>query len=86
MARQPKVWLRRQPGEFMTTIQGTQPKLGKDRKEAEKAFHALMLQDSPAVRSRPLFRNLADAFLAQSQPVNSPGTLAIHRHLSGEAT
>ena len=62
-------------------MNGRQIKLGKDRKEADRQFHALMAARRDEVRevNRPTFRAVADEFLAHSQATNEPGTFETHR-------
>ena len=48
MARKPTVWLRKATGWYMTTLNGRQHKLSRDKSKAEKAFHALLATAEPA--------------------------------------
>ena len=42
MARAPSVWFREHDRNFYTTLGGRKIKLGTDKKEADRRFHALM--------------------------------------------
>lgn len=82
MSRRHTIWQRGGTGWFYTTIRGRQIRLAQDRKEAERAMHALLARDeepeSP-VHGRPTFRKLADDFLDRSRETNKPGTFENHR-------
>ena len=80
MPRRPSIRFGKRDGMYFTTVRGQQIRLSSDKAEAEKAFHALMLEDRPApARKRPPFRDLTDAFLEESHAADSPETFAIHR-------
>ncbi|MFO0808976.1 MAG: tyrosine-type recombinase/integrase [Gemmataceae bacterium] len=82
MARAPRVWFRRQTGWYMTTLNGQQVKLSKERKEAERAFHQILATEPEPEETggvRPSFKRLADLFLDNSLRENEPGTWAVQR-------
>lgn len=85
MARTPTVWHRKQDGFYYTTIRGKKHKLSKDRKDAQKLFHALMAKeedDGPkGTAVAPTFRKVADLFLDESERTKKPNTYRMHKYL-----
>jgi integrase len=82
MARKPQVWFRKQTGWYMTTLNGQQVKLSREKKEAERAFHQLLFTEPEPEETgglRPSVRKLADLFLDQSLRENNAGTWAVQR-------
>lgn len=79
MPRQPKIWLRGQTGWYCTTIAGVQHKLSKNKAEAQKAFHALMVAGAPPDRVRPPYHEIAEAFVENASARISAGGVASHR-------
>jgi len=76
MARQAKVWLRKQNRWFYTTVNGEQVKLSQDRREAQRLFRELKARQperETAVVS-PTFRFVADKWLDDSQRTKAPNT------------
>src|SRR4051812_35239768 len=76
MARQAKVWFRKQNRWFYTTVNGEQVKLSQDRREAQRLFHELKARQperETAVVS-PTFRFVADKWLDDSQRTKAPNT------------
>src|SRR3954452_21906781 len=71
MARHAKIWFRKATGWYMTTVNGKQHKLSKDKQEAHKAFHALLANANEKKEGtggpRLSFRKLADLFLDVSK-------------------
>jgi hypothetical protein len=65
MSRKPTVWFRKQTGYYYTTLNGKKVRLAKSKKDAEKAFHALMARTDPVLESpvRISFRKPADLYL-----------------------
>ena len=82
MARPSKLWLRKQTGEYHTTVHGKRHRLGKDKAEAERAFHALLAQVDPAPGPavRMTFRKLADLYLAFTEATKSKRTFDHQLH------
>jgi integrase len=81
MARRPSLWFRKSTGYWCTTVNGKQIRLAQDKKEAEKAFHSLMLMEdrkAAPVYLRPTFQKVADDFLEHSRRVNAPSTHGTH--------
>lgn len=76
MARPSTVWFREHDGYYYTTVRGKRVRLAKDKKEADKAFHALLAAapDDGPVGFRPTFRRLADLYLDFTQQTKSPRT------------
>lgn len=75
MARKPSLWFRKQTGCYYTTLNGKKVRLGTDKKEAQKAFHALMAQSEPEpVTVRMSFRKLADLYLAYTKAAKDEKT------------
>lgn len=69
MAKSPTVWFRKQTGWYMTTVDGTQHKLSKDKAEAQQKFYKLMGSDrKPAVRAGTTCRRLCDLYLVKTRP------------------
>lgn len=63
----------------MTTIDGNQIKLSPDKKEAQKAFHALMAghiasEEVSVPSSRPTFRKIADQYLGFTEKTQAENT------------
>lgn len=83
MPRPSKIWLRQQTGFYCTTFKGETVKLSKDRKEAERLFHELMLrkEEEPARQFGPSFRKLADEFLVNTQSEKNGETFAIQEKI-----
>lgn len=83
MPRKPTIWLRRQTGWYMTTVNGEQHKLSKDPKEAEKAFHELMARgtapDPNESGPRPSLKHLVGLYLDQAQLTKAPETYEVQR-------
>lgn len=80
MARKPSLWFREQTGWYMTTLRGKQVKLSQDKKEAERAFHALLSQEETPEEVgsfRPTFRKLADLFLQEAARTKATGTVKV---------
>jgi integrase len=82
MPRKPGVWYREQDGWYYTTFQGEQVKLSKDRKEAQRAFHALHAREAPGGPKsyRPSFKKLADSYLGYTQKTKSERTYTHQRY------
>ena len=59
----------------MTTVNGRQVKLAKDKAEARRLFHKLMAADAPEVAGRVSVRRLLDDYLSQTAASKSPGRL-----------
>jgi integrase len=82
MARPARLWQRKSDQWWYVTRGGKKLRLSKDRKEAEKAFHALLASDAepePSVRLRPTFRKVADAYLDHCREACTPETFAVRR-------
>lgn len=75
MPKPPDLWLRGRDQCWMTTVNGKQIKLSKDKAEARKLFHRLMAADAPEVAGRVAVRRLLDDYLAQTAAAKSPGRL-----------
>ena len=76
----PKPWFREQTKTWYVQLGGVQHNLGKDKKEADKAFHRLMAGEG---LSRPMkdlpFAGLVEQFLADSANDVTPETGAWYR-------
>ena len=86
MSHESSMWLRKQTGWWMTTINGVQHKLDKDEGAAKKVFYKLMAKDAPAT-SRPAERRsaqwLCDKFLDRTKEAKTSDTFRIQReHLT----
>ena len=78
--RIPKPWLRKQTGSWYVKIGGVQHPLGKDRKEADKAYHRLMAGEGLALPARKLpLAGLIEHFLADAANGVTPETAAWYR-------
>jgi hypothetical protein len=51
VSRKPTVWFRKQTGYYYTTLNGKKVRLANGKKDAERAFHALMAQSDPVAES-----------------------------------
>jgi integrase len=83
MPRKPTIWRRGVNGFFYTTFRGKQVKLSQDRKEAEKAFHALHANapdEGEDTCHRPTFRKLADLYLSFTEQAKSDLTYRHQRY------
>ena len=84
MARQSGIWQRKRDGWWMTTLNGNQVKLSTDKKEAQKAFHALMAgpieEAEPAAASaRPSFKKIANQYLGYTDKTQAANTFKSRR-------
>src|SRR5687768_9416586 len=79
MPRRPGLWKRKEDGWWYTTVNRQQVKLAKDRKEAETAFHELMLRPdaAPADTTRLSVRKLADKFLTHCERTMAASTFKV---------
>lgn len=80
MPRKSSIWFREQTGWYMTTYRGKQKKLSRDRKEAEREYHALLAQEEPPEEKggpRPTFRKLADLFLQEGAKTKGAETVKV---------
>jgi integrase len=82
MARKAKVWFRKQTGWYMTTIDGEQVKLSKDKKEAETAFHELLAGQTreDGEGPRPSLKVIAGQYLDEAKATKEPATYELQRH------
>lgn len=78
MARKPKPWYRKARREWCVTINGTHHRLGEDKKEAHRKFHALMA-DEPAEVSSDTSWGICDLFLDYVLKNRSPATYGWYR-------
>jgi hypothetical protein len=80
MSRPSNIWLRKQTGWWMTTVNGVQHKLAKDESKARKAFYKLMAQGEPALtrqHERHSVRWLCDKFLDRTREAKTAETFTI---------
>src|SRR5438552_720320 len=82
MARKPKVWFRKQTGWYMTTIEGEQIKLSKDKKEATAALHDLMAGKARGADGgpRPSLKAVVGLYLDESKAEKDHDTYEMQRH------
>ncbi len=83
MARKPSVWFREQTGWYMTTLNGEQIKLSRDKKEAEIAFHELLAKqgrDDAGQEQRPSLKVIAGLYLDEAKASKEPPTYELQRH------
>lgn len=74
MARKSSIWYRAEDNTYYTTFRGKQTKLSQDKKEAEKAFHALLANapdEGEQAGFRPTFKKLADLYLSFTEQAKS---------------
>ncbi|HYH65649.1 MAG TPA: tyrosine-type recombinase/integrase [Urbifossiella sp.] len=68
MPRAPTVWFRKATGWYMTTVNGQQHKLSKDKGEARKLFYKLMGgEKKPSGRAGMSTRKLCDLYLTRTR-------------------
>jgi hypothetical protein len=84
MAPKAKVWFRKQTGWYMTTINGEQVKLSKDKKEAEIAFHELLARQTREDEEgpRPSLKVIAGLYLDEAQTTKDPPDQRARRRLN----
>jgi len=82
MARKPSIWFRKQTGWYMTTLNGEQVKLSKDKKEAETAFHELLAGKArePAEGARPSLKAIIGLYLDEAKASKDRATYETQRH------
>jgi hypothetical protein len=86
MGRPVSVWYRKHDGWYYATINGKKTKLARTKKEAERAFHALLSQapddDDELPKQTPLlsFTKLADLYLDHCQREKDRKTYELQRH------
>ena len=84
MARSPKPWFREDRGEYFVTVRGARHRLGPDKAEADRRFHALMAADPTAlppaaVPGMPSVAEVFNCFLDWCEKHRSPRTYAFYR-------
>jgi integrase len=82
VARTSGLWFRARDRYYMTTFRGKQVKLSRDKKEAQRALHALLAAapaDGEESGYRPTFRKIADRFLDHVKQVNASVTYHLRR-------
>lgn len=84
MARESSIWFRESTGWWMTTVNGNQVKLSTDKKEAQKAFHALMAgpieeAENTAPSARPSFKKIANQYLGYTDKTQAANTFKSRR-------
>lgn len=80
MARHSGLWRRKRDGWWMTTLNGKQVKLARDKAEARKALHELLARpDAPPATCRLSFRKLADLFLGHCERTMAANTFRTRR-------
>jgi integrase len=68
MARPSSLWFRKQTGFWMTTLNGVQHKLSKDKGEARRMLHKLLATDKPPPgRAGVTTRRLCDSYLTRTR-------------------
>ncbi|MBY0459327.1 MAG: hypothetical protein K2V38_18515, partial [Gemmataceae bacterium] len=77
MPKTSDLWLRARDKCWMTTLNGKQIKLSKDKGEARKALHKLLAADAPAQSSGVTCRRLLDTYLQRTAAEKSPNWLRI---------
>jgi integrase len=87
MSRPPTVWFRKHDGWYYTTIRGEKIKLARNKKDAERAFHALLSRPEEEEgdglpKQTPLlsFRKLADLYLEHCKQNKDEKTYQLQRH------
>lgn len=80
MGRDPSIWQRKNRGAWYTTIAGKKIRLGTSKKEAEKAFHRLMLDRGKADLSRETVTQLCDMYLTDAESRLKPLTFKSYKY------
>lgn len=75
MARSPKPWWNAATGEYNVNIRGARHRLGPDKNEAQRAFHALMSKPPAAPAAPDDVAHIMDEFLAWVRTHRAPETL-----------
>src|SRR4051794_1444177 len=76
----PKPWFRKQTQSWYVCINDVQHNLGKDKKEADKAFHHLMAGEGLAKPTKELpLGGLVEQFLADCEKTVTPETASWYR-------